>query len=82
MNRVFVLNHDKSPLSPCRPARARILLKEGKASVWRMYPFTIILKKQKKNPTFQNTKVKVDPGSKTTGLALILKGKVRGWFLV
>ena len=81
-NRVFVLNSDRTPLSPCHPARARQLLSKGKAAVWRMYPFTIILKKQKKNPKFQDTKVKVDPGSKTTGLALILKGEICGWVLV
>lgn len=81
-NRVFVLNKDKKPLSPCHPARARELLDKGKAKVFKMQPFTIILKKQKKNPKFQDTKIKIDPGSKTTGLAIILKSKNKGWFLV
>lgn len=82
MNRVFVLNHDNTTLSPCHPARARHLLKSCKAAVWRRYPFTIILKNQKQNPEFQQTKVKIDPGSKTTGLAVILKCKTKGWKLV
>ena len=44
---VFVLNHDKSPLAPCHPARARQLLRDGKAAIWRKYPFTVILVGQK-----------------------------------
>jgi hypothetical protein len=42
--RVFVLDKLKRPLMPCHPARARKLLKKGRAAVYRMYPFTIILK--------------------------------------
>ena len=44
MNRVFVLGSTKQPLMPCHPARARELLQKGKAAVYRMQPFTIILK--------------------------------------
>lgn len=44
MNSVFVLSNTKKPLMPCRPARARQLLTAGKAAVYRMQPFTIILK--------------------------------------
>ncbi|MDC0834207.1 RRXRR domain-containing protein, partial [Geitlerinema sp. CS-897] len=40
---VFVLDKDKKPLAPCHPAKARRLLKSGRASVFRRYPFTIIL---------------------------------------
>jgi 5-methylcytosine-specific restriction endonuclease McrA len=43
-----------------------------------MYPFTIILKKQIKNPGLQRTKLKVDPGSKVTGLALVIKKEDNG----
>ena len=45
MSHVFVLDTEKRPLSPCHPARARKLLTEGKAAVFRRYPFTIILKR-------------------------------------
>lgn len=41
---VFVLDSNRKPLDPCHPARARKLLKAGKAAVFRRYPFTIILK--------------------------------------
>lgn len=55
---------------PCRPARARQLLTRGKAAVYRMQPFTIILKDRDDGDT-QPIEVKVDPGSKATGLALV-----------
>lgn len=55
---------------PCHPARARELLKKGKAAVFRYHPFTIILKDRAGGDT-QPTQVKIDPGSKITGVALI-----------
>ena len=70
MNRVFVLSVDKQPLSPCHPARARILLRNGRAAVYRRYPFTIILKYRTGVET-QPVELKLDPGSKTTGIALV-----------
>ena len=42
---VFVIDTNKKPLAPCHPAKARKLLNTGKAAVWRVAPFTIILKK-------------------------------------
>jgi RRXRR protein len=44
MTRVFLLNADEQPLYPVRISHARILLSEGKAAVFKRYPFTIILK--------------------------------------
>ncbi len=40
---VFVINKHGKPLMPCRPRRARLLLKEGKAKVVKRTPFTIQL---------------------------------------
>ncbi len=71
LNSVFVMDTTKKPLTPCSPARARILLKKGKAAVWRMVPFTIILKVAKPDAAPAPLTVKIDPGSKTTGLALV-----------
>ncbi len=68
---VFVVDTEKRPLSPCQPARARRLLTEGKAAVWRQFPFTIILKRATPDATPQPLRVKIDPGSRTTGLALV-----------
>ncbi|MEP7289557.1 MAG: RNA-guided endonuclease IscB [Chloroflexota bacterium] len=74
MQYVFVLDKDKQPLMPCRPARARELLKAGKAAVYRRYPFTIILTEREGGDT-QPIEVKLDPGSQTTGVALVVEGK-------
>jgi hypothetical protein len=74
MQRVFVLSSNKKPLMPCHPARARKLLSSGRAAVYRRYPFTIILKDRKDGNT-QAVELKYDPGSKTTGIALVAKFK-------
>lgn len=44
LSNVFVLDAEKQPLDPVPPGRARILLTQGKAAVYRRYPFTLILK--------------------------------------
>ena len=41
---VYVLNCHGKPLMPCRPRKARILLKAGKAKVVKMVPFTLQLR--------------------------------------
>ncbi|MEO0596436.1 MAG: RNA-guided endonuclease IscB, partial [Chloroflexota bacterium] len=74
MKYVFVVDKNKEPLMPCHPARARELLKKGKAAVFRHYPFTIILLEREGGDT-QETQVKVDPGSKTSGLAIVANFK-------
>jgi 5-methylcytosine-specific restriction endonuclease McrA len=70
MQRVFVLDHNKQPLMPCHPARARKLLKKAKAAVYRRYPFTIIMTRRICGD-LQPIEVKIDPGSRTTGIALV-----------
>lgn len=45
--KVFVLAKDKKPLMPCSPARARQLIKAGRAVVHKRVPFTIRLKDRK-----------------------------------
>ncbi|GAB5490819.1 MAG: hypothetical protein Phog2KO_10340 [Phototrophicaceae bacterium] len=74
MQRVLVLDKNKQPLMPCHPARARELLRKGKAAVFRRYPFTIILK-EREGGEVQETQFKVDPGAKTSGIALVAKFK-------
>ena len=71
MNLVPVLNTDRTPLSPTHPANARKLLRDGKAAVFRVRPFTIILKRLVENPAAQPVEIKIDPGSKTTGSAVV-----------
>jgi 5-methylcytosine-specific restriction endonuclease McrA len=74
MQRVLVLDKQKHPLMPCHPARARQLLREGKAAVFHRAPFTIMLKERKGGET-QPVEIKLDPGSKTTGIALVVTGQ-------
>jgi 5-methylcytosine-specific restriction endonuclease McrA len=75
-NFVFVLDTNKQPLDPVPPGQARRLLKQGRAAVFRRYPFTIILKYAVINPKTQPHQLKIDPGSKTTGLAIVQQDKV------
>ena len=42
---IFVIDASKKPLDMCHPAKARKLLKDGKAKIYRKEPFTIILTK-------------------------------------
>lgn len=70
--RVFVLDKNRQPLDPCHPARARKLLKAGRAAIFRRYPYTIILQdRELANSTVHPHRVKLDPGSRTTGVALL-----------
>lgn len=71
MSKVFVLDTQKQPLNPIHPGRARMLLSQEKAAVFRQYPFTLILKEEVLNPKVKPLRVKIDPGAKTTGLALV-----------
>jgi 5-methylcytosine-specific restriction endonuclease McrA len=74
-NFVFVLDTQKRPLNPIRPGMARKLLTTGKAAVFKRYPFTIILKVEV-TATPEPITLKIDPGSQTTGIALVQGEKV------
>lgn len=72
---VFVINKHGKALMPCKPQRARKLLKEGKAKIISYKPFTIQL-------LFGSTGYKqpidlgVDLGSKHIGIAIVSKDKI------
>lgn len=70
MSKVFVLDTNFRQLNPIHPGEARRLLSAGKAAVYRRYPFTIILKRAVEAPV-EPLRVKIDPGSKTTGMAIV-----------
>jgi 5-methylcytosine-specific restriction endonuclease McrA len=74
-NFVFVLDSTQKALNPCKPSVARSLLKAGKAAVFRMFPFTVILKKVIAQ-TSEPLQLKIDPGSKVTGFALLSGAQV------
>lgn len=71
MSKVFVLDTNHQALNPVHPGHARLLLKAGKAAVYRRFPFTLILKQAVGHPTLHPLRLKIDPGSQTTGLALV-----------
>jgi hypothetical protein len=71
LSNVFVLDTQKHPLDPVHPGRARLLLSSGKAAVFKRFPFTIILQCAVASPVGEPLRLKIDPGSKTTGLALV-----------
>lgn len=57
---------------PCTEKRARLLLERGRARVHKVIPFTIrVVDRLAEDSEFQALRVKLDPGSKTTGIALV-----------
>lgn len=69
---VFVIDKRKKPLMPCSEKRARKLLACGRARVHRLIPFSIrIVDRTASDCELQPIKVKLDPGSKTTGIAMV-----------
>lgn len=69
---VFVLDKRGKPLMPCTEKRARLLLGRGRARVHRVVPFVIRLTDRLSEASvFQTLAVKIEPGSRTTGLALV-----------
>jgi 5-methylcytosine-specific restriction endonuclease McrA len=66
---VFVLSKNKKPLAPTSNAKARILLKRGKALIHSLCPFVIRLKEQKE--CSESFTIKLDVGASTTGVARV-----------
>ncbi|OQX09478.1 MAG: HNH endonuclease [Thiothrix lacustris] len=71
---VFVWDKRKQPLMPCSEKRARLLLARGRAVVVKHYPFSIRLK-DRVGGEAQPLQVKLDPGSRHTGMALVREDK-------
>lgn len=78
---VFVMNKNGEALMPCKPRKARLLLKEKKAKIIGYKPFTIQLLYGASGYT-QQVKVGVDLGARYTGIAVtseehvLVKGEV------
>ncbi|MBI4750384.1 MAG: HNH endonuclease [Acidobacteria bacterium] len=72
---VYVLNCDGKPLMPTSPAKARLLLKEGKAKVVRKTPFTIKLRFGSSGYK-QEVVAGMDTGSTRVGTAAVANGNV------
>ena len=67
---VFVLDKSKKPLDMITNAEARILLRKKLAVIHKMYPFTIRLRDNSCGSKDRAYTVKLDPGSRTTGVAI------------
>jgi len=69
--KVAVLDANKQPLAPCHPAMARRLLSRCETAVFRRAPFTIILRREVSDVQTPDLQLKIDPGSKVTGIAVV-----------
>ena len=74
-NHVFILNKHGKPLMPCKPRKARLLLKAHKAKVVKRYPFTIQLTIGSSSYK-QAVSLGVDTGQRHIGFAVISQDKV------
>ena len=70
---VPVLDTNRNPLMPVKPALARLLLTQKKASAYwnKLGIFCIILHKVVDNPSLQQLVVGIDPGSKWEGWSVV-----------
>src|SRR5262252_205983 len=74
MSQVFVVDQERRPLAPVHPGYARWLLSHGKAAVLHRAPFTLLLKRACPEAQPEPLRLKLDPGSTTTGLAVVNDG--------
>ncbi|MHB8562503.1 MAG: RNA-guided endonuclease IscB [Acidiferrobacteraceae bacterium] len=73
---VFVIDKRKKPLMPCSEKRARKLLESGRARVHRLVPLSIrIIDREVEDCVLQSVKIKIDPGSQCTGMAVVRESK-------
>ena len=72
--RVPVISSDGQPLIPCRPKRARVLLRDGRAEkTWVNGNFAIrMTDRTREESTVPNMTLGITPGSKVTGFAITL----------
>jgi hypothetical protein len=70
MQKVYVQNKDREPLMPCKPAKARHLLRDKKAVVVKLCPFTIRLNWDCENNK-QEVVVGLDTGAVYVGCSAI-----------
>jgi len=69
---VFVLDRQGKALMPCTERRARLLLARARARVHKLVPFVIrLIDREVETCTLQPLEVKIDPGSKVTGIAVV-----------
>ncbi len=72
---VYMLNCHGQPFMPCQPRKARVLLKEGKAKVVRMVPFTLQLLYGSSGYK-QEVSLGIDAGSQHIGVSATTEQRV------
>jgi len=72
---VYVRNINGNSLMPCKPAKARKLLRDGKAKVVNLSPFTIQLQWDCEE-NVQEVTVGIDKGSHITGFSCVANGQI------
>ena len=73
--KVYVKNKNGKPLMPCKPAKARKLLREKRAKVVNRCPFTIKLEWDCEE-NVQEVTVGIDKGSRITGVSCVANGQI------
>lgn len=74
---VFVLDKQGKALMPCTEKRAKLLLARGRARVHRLVPMVIrLVDRHITSCALQPLRLKLDPGSKTTGMAVVRDAEV------
>lgn len=68
--RVCVLSPEGEPLMPCRPSRARKLVRDGKATVVGHRPYTIQLTEAPSDTRTEKMELKVDSGYLNIGISI------------
>ena len=72
---VYVINKNGNPLMPCKPAKARKLMRDKKAKVVNRCPFTIqLLWDCEEN--VQEVTIGIDKGSSITGFSCVALGRI------
>ena len=71
MSKVFLIDSNYKPLDPIHCAQARQFLRNGKAAIYRQFPFTLILKESCPEAQVKPLRLKIDPGALFTGIALV-----------
>jgi hypothetical protein len=75
MMKVYVINQNGNPLMPCKPAKARKLLRDGKAKPVKRVPFTIKLTWDCEE-NVQPVTLGIDSVRKITGFCAIANGEI------
>lgn len=72
---IYVINLNGKPLMPCKPSKARKLLRQGKAKIIKYSPFTIQLQWDCEE-NVQPITLGIDKGSHQTGFCSVGNGKI------